>query len=62
MSRKLFLLAAGAFLVAAVAFGIADNWALVFATMAIGLGCVAVALMNEAEATDGDAPAESPTS
>jgi hypothetical protein len=62
MARKLFLLAAAAFLIAAVAFGIGDNWTFVFVNLAIGLGCVAVALMKDAERPGGDAPAGSPTS
>jgi hypothetical protein len=62
MARKLFLLAGAAFLIAAVAFGISGNWTFVFVNLAIGLGCVAVALMQGAEPPGDDAPAGSPTS
>jgi hypothetical protein len=55
MARKLFLLAGAA-------FGISGNWTFVFVNLAIGLGCVAVALMQGAEPPGDDAPAGSPTS
>ncbi len=59
MRRNLYALATCAFLIAAVAFGIAGNWTFVFADLALAIACALLAVRSDAARTDRDATAPS---
>lgn len=57
MSRTALTIAGTLFLVGAVFAGIATNWVLVFCALALGVGCIAGALLIEVDNPTDDAPA-----